>query len=197
MCDFFFCGLGANQQTWFSGSCLLGASRSCISRFCKFMDLELFVWWPSLFRIHLLPLQGIFSTYSWPPSNQSASTTCTSDSSYQCLECPRVFATRTGLEMHVKNKHRGIYPYVCQLCGRGFSSTTHMRGHMASHTGVKEYRCAVCGKEYAYKSDLRVHVKSLHGAGNMDNEANGNSWCTTGSQSIFCQDCMVPSIIGW
>jgi uncharacterized Zn-finger protein len=52
--------------------------------------------------------------------------------------------------------------YICPYCGKKFSATSHLQGHLSIHTGVKEFSCTLCEKEYAYKYQLKKHLSVAH-----------------------------------
>ena len=56
---------------------------------------------------------------------------------YQCHICPKGFALKKHMEMHI-NVHMGIKPYECKYCGMKFASDGNMNGHIRqTHKGIK------------------------------------------------------------
>jgi len=49
--------------------------------------------------------------------------------------------------------------YTCPYCGRLFSASNNLRGHLVLHTGVKEFTCRLCSKQFAYKHRLKKHFE--------------------------------------
>lgn len=47
--------------------------------------------------------------------------------------------------------------YQCPYCGKRFSATSNLRGHLVHHTGIKEFVCTICKKEFQYKQALKRH----------------------------------------
>ena len=89
------------------------------------------------------------------PDNQS-------ESRRWCNECNKHFSTETALKRHVAMMHRGLYPYRCQYCGRGYASMDSLKGHLVQHTGIKAVVFHICGKEFSYSRTMKVHVKQFH-----------------------------------
>ena len=77
---------------------------------------------------------------------------------FQCSVCIRDFASIDGLRLH-EDLHKGRYRYHC---GKGFSGTTNLKGHMAKQTGVSEYKCQHCDREFSYSASLKNPMKSCH-----------------------------------
>ncbi|XP_068246209.1 zinc finger protein OZF-like [Palaemon carinicauda] len=84
---------------------------------------------------------------------------------YECFTC------------HKKFKHRGVYnrhlithskekPFVCEVCGKGFSRKHHMINHQIVHMSSEErikvmkYKCEECGKMFTRKEYLEQHFHS-------------------------------------
>ncbi len=41
-------------------------------------------------------------------------------------------------------RHKGIFPYVCDVCGKGTCTSSELRAHKRVHTGEKPYKCEHC-----------------------------------------------------
>lgn len=81
---------------------------------------------------------------------------------FKCDECEKTFASKANLETHRKSEHRGMKkPFLCQTCGKSFTSKHTMLQHLNVHTGNRPYVCHTCGKDFTYESALRDH-KNTH-----------------------------------
>ncbi|KAG5271055.1 hypothetical protein AALO_G00175370 [Alosa alosa] len=79
---------------------------------------------------------------------------------FACSLCPLAFSNSDGLRAHQRDWHRKTLPYICDICGRGFSSQRMLGRHTVSHQAVNRtclkekeaeeepdvmpYQCAKC-----------------------------------------------------
>ncbi|XP_056408650.1 oocyte zinc finger protein XlCOF8.4-like isoform X2 [Hyla sarda] len=77
---------------------------------------------------------------------------------FQCDECGKVFANRSGLFTHRKT-HTGQKPYSCSECGKCFMYKSALVRHERTHTGEKPYSCTECGKRFTQKYSLVAHLR--------------------------------------
>merc|ERR1712135_96048 len=59
--------------------------------------------------------------------------------------------------MHIRTH---TLPCVCHICGKAFSRTWLLQGHIRTHTGEKPYECTVCSRAFADRSNLRAHMQT-------------------------------------
>ena len=48
---------------------------------------------------------------------------------FQCNMCGKCFGSNAALQMH-ENIHKGIKPYICTICNKGFNHNSNMLRHM-------------------------------------------------------------------
>ena len=81
---------------------------------------------------------------------------------YPCDQCDKSYSDRSNLKRHQREAHEGKYKHICQVCRRGFSNLSRLRGHLVSHGGEPEYNCDTCFKKFRYKEQLQNHMAKEH-----------------------------------
>uniref|UniRef100_A0A8R1HUU9 C2H2-type domain-containing protein n=1 Tax=Caenorhabditis japonica TaxID=281687 RepID=A0A8R1HUU9_CAEJA len=105
------------------------------------------------------------------------------DKTFRCEFCPKTFALKNYLKLHVKQVHeQNERKHVCSYCHKGFAYagslqksqlTAHESTHMASKQVTPDsttdmfvcpdvdgnYECTYCHKKYPYASSLYVHMR--------------------------------------
>lgn len=93
-----------------------------------------------------------------------------------CPKCDKTFSTRTNLTRHLLT-HEGQKPYVCDVCGSGFTQNGSLKSHMVStmkilkpfklifthfqyiHTGERPFACHLCPKAFTQSKSLLFHMR--------------------------------------
>ena len=48
------------------------------------------------------------------------------------------------LVKHINKVHRGIRPFMCDVCGQAYGEESELRTHIARHNTIKQYHCSQC-----------------------------------------------------
>lgn len=83
------------------------------------------------------------------------------DRRFICNFCGKCFTSSRSLETHVR-VHTGERPYSCAQCGKRFTQSGHLKTHQSVHTGERPFACEHCGKRFAGKQNLRIHQQKHH-----------------------------------
>ena len=76
---------------------------------------------------------------------------------YMCRECGKTFRSQANLRRHA-DQHRGIYPYKCQLCGKGSTNRVYLKEHMSTeHNFEDSFSCDKCDETFATRWRLKKH----------------------------------------
>ncbi|XP_069697552.1 putative zinc finger protein 66 [Periplaneta americana] len=77
---------------------------------------------------------------------------------YVCNLCGKDYSTAGAVKTHL-HIHKG--KHKCPTCGKSFPSKFQVEVHMRIHTGEKPFVCEFCGKRFAYDKGLTLHM-SVH-----------------------------------
>ena len=84
-------------------------------------------------------------------------------SGLQCGHCGKMFAYQSDLKIHVKAVHDQIRDHVCEICAKGFLTSSALNMHKLTHTGEKKFPCHICGKAFRSKDYLIQHTRQHTG----------------------------------
>ncbi|XP_065075760.1 zinc finger protein 16-like [Ochlerotatus camptorhynchus] len=84
---------------------------------------------------------------------------------YKCSYegCKRAYAHKPDLQRHEQTVHRGIRPFLCEVCNKGFVRNRDLRLHERQHTGAKLFTCENCKAEFNVFKDYKKHCSDEHG----------------------------------
>eukprot|EP00092_Neocalanus_flemingeri_P034076 GFUD01037057.1.p1 GENE.GFUD01037057.1~~GFUD01037057.1.p1 ORF type:complete len:398 (-),score=56.85 GFUD01037057.1:218-1411(-) len=88
---------------------------------------------------------------------------------YRCPEdgCDSRFKVKRTLLDHLR-KHRGVYEYFCETCGKIFTTKYTKTSHMRTHESPQQQLiCQICSKSFRNKLRLNGHMNTTH-ADNKD-----------------------------
>jgi uncharacterized Zn-finger protein len=69
----------------------------------------------------------------------------------------------------------GEKPHVCDVCEKGFSTSSSLNTHRRIHSGEKPHRCPVCGKCFTASSNLYYHRMTHNKVGNSQSQSQSQS----------------------
>ena len=81
---------------------------------------------------------------------------------FPCDRCHKAFLHSSTLLRHKKEEHLGIYRHVCQVCGKGYTNKSDLKGHLVSHGGQQDYHCEMCERSFTYKKVYKAHMVNFH-----------------------------------
>ncbi|XP_064554289.1 zinc finger protein weckle [Drosophila montana] len=91
--------------------------------------------------------------------------------SYQCSECPRIYALPQTLQRHMRQDHdkseADSSKQVCEQCDKQFRSRYQLQRHMQQHLPLpkrKRYPCGSCGKKFTTNASAQSHAQYMHQA---------------------------------
>ncbi|CAH1104208.1 unnamed protein product [Psylliodes chrysocephalus] len=64
-------------------------------------------------------------------------------------------------------------PYVCDICGKRYRSSSNLYDHRLTHKKIKNKVCEICGKSFYYACKLQLHLQTH----NTKPEPNPNFMC--------------------
>ena len=80
-----------------------------------------------------------------------------------CVHCGKMFTYQSDLKIHKKAVHDQIRDHVCEICAKGFLTSSALNMHKLTHTGEKKFPCHICGKAFRSKDYLIQHTRQHTG----------------------------------
>jgi len=84
--------------------------------------------------------------------------THTNEKPLKCAHCEKRFNDRSSMNKHVRTVHTDVRPHRCLVCGKCFTTNSHLTDHQTTHTQQKRFHCFQCGKRFAFRSSLKKHL---------------------------------------
>jgi len=78
---------------------------------------------------------------------------------FVCDVCGKGFSQPGSLKTHRDSVHLKIKPWICEECGEGFTNGNTLKRHKLVHTGERPFACEICGQRFRQKEVLKTHVK--------------------------------------
>ena len=93
---------------------------------------------------------------------KTSTTTSSTNQRVQCDQCDKQFVNKAVLKKHINAIHKNIYLFKCphQNCQRTFRTGYRLYVHELFHKGIKPFKCSFCGKGFAEKGTLKVQLES-------------------------------------
>ncbi|XP_068711466.1 zinc finger protein Xfin-like [Montipora foliosa] len=81
---------------------------------------------------------------------------------WRCMHCDRSFKSQSSLHFH-KNIHKGLRPFICNICGKAFTRPSSRNRHYLSfHVDKESFDCKICNKAFSNENHLKTHMKKSH-----------------------------------
>lgn len=90
-------------------------------------------------------------------SNSNEQKMTTTKCNYICEQCGKSFSSSGTLKKHTYI-HSGVMPFQCQLCPRKYVTKHKLKEHMLRHEGIKNFVCPICGLGKTTVHELKVHI---------------------------------------
>ena len=84
----------------------------------------------------------------------------------QCQFCDKAFARKDHLAKHVQGVHVKERKYVCEHCGKSYTSQGALLQHVGKAHLEKKFECGKCGRRFATSIRLQIHVQETSLASN-------------------------------
>lgn len=104
----------------------------------------------------------------------------TTEKTYTCKICSKVFSYNCNLKRHVRI-HNGVKSFKCDICGKVFLERGGMKHHLRTHTGERPSKCDICGKAFSNNGNLKSHIRIHTGEKPFKCDTCGRAFSNNGS----------------
>ena len=77
-----------------------------------------------------------------------------------CQYCGKVYASKSNMELHIKNIHTKEFKFTCEECGYKSNTKDNFEKHLRVHTGEKPFQCELCEFRTKDQSSLISHRRT-------------------------------------
>ncbi|CAG4948672.1 unnamed protein product [Parnassius apollo] len=86
------------------------------------------------------------------------------EKTHGCEQCPKMFGSVKLLKMHMKTHERVLRgtTFHCTYCGKGFFESYSLQVHERTHRNERPFLCEICNTRYGTNSSLKRHLKVSH-----------------------------------
>lgn len=80
----------------------------------------------------------------------------------RCKDCGEEFNVPHKLFEHRALVHGDGNKYICDMCGKAYTSKAFLMSHQKYHKGVKNKKCLKCPSMFTEDKGLRTHLRRVH-----------------------------------
>ncbi|XP_032525637.2 zinc finger protein 16-like [Danaus plexippus] len=82
----------------------------------------------------------------------------------ECPQCPKKFGSTALLNVHMKTHERVLRgaTFRCTYCGKGFFESYSLQAHERTHRNERPFVCEICNTSFGTNSSLKRHLKVSH-----------------------------------